>query len=312
MDSRVGDIRRASRVLVRELGLLKPTLAATSLSASGVHALIEIRAAGSLSAQALADRLLLEKSSVSRLVAKLTAAGLLQSQDDASDARIKPLTLTSAGVACLAEIDRFADDQVRNALCHLKPTHISSVADGLSAYADALRAARLGSNLSNTAWAIEAGYRPGLVGECIALQAQHYAVASGFGVAFEAKIAGNMADFIGRLDSPKSQLWHARTPDRLLGCIAIDGEDLGENCAHLRWFIVDEAARGTGLGRALLARALDFCARHGFGQVVLWTFEGLDDARRLYEQNGFVLVEEQPGTQWGAEVVEQKFVLALH
>jgi hypothetical protein len=28
----------------------------------------------------------------------------------------------------------------------------------------------------------------------------------------------------------------------------------------------------------------------------------------LYEQNGFVLVEEQPGHQWGTEVMEQRFV----
>ncbi len=42
--------------------------------------------------------------------------------------------------------------------------------------------------------------------------------------------------------------------------------------------------------------------------VHLWTFRGLDAARRLYEANGFALVEEQPGRQWGEEVIEQRFV----
>ena len=38
---------------------------------------------------------------------------------------------------------------------------------------------------------------------------------------------------------------------------------------------------------------------------------GLDAARKLYEQHGFVLMEEYPGDQWGKQVLEQKFVRPL-
>ena len=44
-----------------------------------------------------------------------------------------------------------------------------------------------------------------------------------------------------------------------------------------------------------------------FRSVQLWTFQGLDAARRLYESYGFQLEEEWPGAQWGKEVVEQRF-----
>jgi hypothetical protein len=40
----------------------------------------------------------------------------------------------------------------------------------------------------------------------------------------------------------------------------------------------------------------------------LWTFDGLNAARRLYEQSGFILTESYRGAQWGREVTEQKFV----
>jgi hypothetical protein len=56
---------------------------------------------------------------------------------------------------------------------------------------------------------------------------------------------------------------------------------------------------------------VSFCQDKKFTRVYLWTFEGLDAARHLYEKYGFKLVEEYEGTQWGTTVVEQKFELNL-
>ncbi len=96
--------------------------------------------------------------------------------------------------------------------------------------------------------------------------------------------------------------------ERIVGMVAIDGEDLGPGIAHLRWFIVDDGVRGQGVGRELLDAAVRFSDRQGCGQIQLWTFRGLDAARRLYEAQGFELVEERPGRQWGPEVMEQHFL----
>jgi GNAT superfamily N-acetyltransferase len=130
----------------------------------------------------------------------------------------------------------------------------------------------------------------------------------GFGRFFESKIAAGLAEFSSRMDEPSNGLWVALRGGEIVGAVAIDGQDLAPDAAHLRWFIVGEGLRGSGTGRALLAEALRFCDQQGFPQTHLWTFRGLDAARRLYEQNEFLLVEEMPGTQWGGEVIEQKFV----
>ncbi|WP_338325532.1 GNAT family N-acetyltransferase [Muricoccus nepalensis] len=116
-----------------------------------------------------------------------------------------------------------------------------------------------------------------------------------------------MGEFADRLDHPPNGFWAARRGGRVVGTVAIDGEDLGEGIAHLRWFIVEEGERGSGLGRRLLGEALRFCDAGGFAATRLWTFRGLDAARRLYEGAGFRLVEERPGRQWGEEVMEQLF-----
>jgi GNAT superfamily N-acetyltransferase len=91
------------------------------------------------------------------------------------------------------------------------------------------------------------------------------------------------------------------------GAIAIDGARAGHEGAHLRWFITSDKARGTGVGNALLATAMEFCRSQAYERVHLWTFEGLGAARHLYEKFGFRLVHQQPGRQWGTEVNEQRF-----
>ncbi len=77
----------------------------------------------------------------------------------------------------------------------------------------------------------------------------------------------------------------------------------------VRMFIVSDRLRGKGAGRLLLQKAVEFCKEKEFKRVFLWTFEGLDAARHLYEDVGFKMVKEQSGTQWGVEVNEQLFEL---
>jgi len=91
--------------------------------------------------------------------------------------------------------------------------------------------------------------------------------------------------------------------------VALDsGFDEG---ARLRWFIVEPAWHGRGLGRKLLSQCLDFARQAGHRKVFLWTFAGLDAARRLYEAEGFTLAEEHRVDQWGNQIIEQKFELHL-
>lgn len=155
---------------------------------------------------------------------------------------------------------------------------------------------------------IEPGYRPGVIGHCVAMHAHYYARTVGFGHFFEAKVAAGLSEFVGRLDKPINEVWMAIEGHRIVGTIAIDGEDLGSNAAHLRWFIVDDGLRGSGVGRRLLSEAISFCDRQGFSEVQLWTFQGLDAAQKLYEAFEFQLAEERPGSQWGEEVIEQRFL----
>lgn len=298
----VDAIRSASRRLVRELGFMGGDFAGTDLSPSAVHALIEIEAGG-VTARDLAARLHLEKSSVSRMLRKLIEAGDLAEQP-AEDRRARILTLTAAGRQRVAAIHAFARAQVCEALSRLQPGQERTVLDGLRLYASTLAA----PPETRPPVRIAEGYRPGLIARITQMHVLHYARNFGFGQRFETVVAGGLAGFCDRLDRPGNAIWAALHGEEIVGSVAIDGEDMGENLAHLRWFITDDAIRGTGAGRRLLAAALAFVDARNFEATHLWTFSGLSAARHLYDAHGFVLAEERPGRRWGKEVLEQRFV----
>jgi RimJ/RimL family protein N-acetyltransferase len=56
---------------------------------------------------------------------------------------------------------------------------------------------------------------------------------------------------------------------------------------------------------------IDFATENGYKRIILWTVSLLEDARRVYERNGFALEEELVSNIWGKELVEQKFVKRL-
>ncbi|WP_455809128.1 bifunctional helix-turn-helix transcriptional regulator/GNAT family N-acetyltransferase [Pseudomonas koreensis] len=304
----VDSIREASRRIVRLLGFMQSTLASTQYPPSAVHSILEIGKHGDLTAAQLSEILGLEKSSVSRMVRKLVDAGELEETSSHDDGRIKLLSLTKQGRSTLEAITRFGRKQVVTALEHLLDKERDAVNEGLTTYARALEANLAGQPTTLVdSVEIRSGYIPGVVGRVAEMHATFYARHSGFGQFFESQVATGVAEFVSRLTSPRNGLWAAVHQGTIVGSVAIDGEDLGGNIAHLRWFIVADGLRGAGVGKILLREAVAFCEQQNFEVIRLWTFKGLDAARRLYEEAGFFLAEEYLGEQWGSPIVEQRF-----
>lgn len=158
---------------------------------------------------------------------------------------------------------------------------------------------------------IAKGYIPGSIGRVAELHGTFYHMNWGFGLFFEAKVATELSEFLKRYDESRDGFWTALVDGRVEGSITIDGIHAESEGAHLRWFIMSDALRGKGAGNRLIDTALNFCRNRRYHTIYLWTFEGLDAARHLYEKNGFRLVKEQYGTQWGTEVNEQQFECRL-
>ena len=158
-------------------------------------------------------------------------------------------------------------------------------------------------------------YVPGTLGRVTEMQAIYYAEVWGLPFYFEAKAAVEMADFFEKFDPARDGMWLARHNGQTVGAIFIDGSDASGQGARLRWFMVDPAYHGRGLGRRLMDEAMDFCTRMGFPKVYLTTFKGLDAARHLYDKAGFQIVHEEEGTHltgWAITELRMEVVLAEH
>ena len=156
---------------------------------------------------------------------------------------------------------------------------------------------------------IETGYIPGSIGRIAELHGTYYHDHWGFGLYFEAKVAIELSEFLQRYDKSSSGIWIAAMNGRVEGSVVIDGIHAENEGAHLRWFIISDAARGKGFGKLLITTAIDFCRTKNYRKIYLWTFEGLDAARQLYETYGFILKEQLVGDQWGTPVTEQRYEL---
>ena len=102
-----------------------------------------------------------------------------------------------------------------------------------------------------------------------------------FGFESDAKLDGD-------LDDPAATyaaLWVAVEDGTVVGSAAL--RDLGDGAVELKRMYLRPDQRGLGLGKRLLALALEWARDHGMSVVRLDTSERMVAAQRLYEAHGF-------------------------
>lgn len=118
-----------------------------------------------------------------------------------------------------------------------------------------------------------------------------------------ARFGGAFPDYVGEtvreagLGQPghASRVWFAERGPETLGCAAmIDRGGRGQ----LRWVVLVPKARGLGIGKALLAAAIDHATAQGWPEVFLETTDGLETSMSLYLANGFTVTSDEEADLW--------------
>ena len=144
--------------------------------------------------------------------------------------------------------------------------------------------------------------RAGDVGLAISRQADIYAREYGWDASFEALLCEIGGRFLTQFDPVCEAGLVAERDGAALGMAFVArGAQAGE--AKLRMVYVENAARGAGVGTALVRAALAFARGAGYRRMTLWTNDVLAPARRLYEREGFALVRSEPHRSFGVDLV---------
>jgi len=123
---------------------------------------------------------------------------------------------------------------------------------------------------------------------------------------FEANVGGvraDLADVERGYGRERAGFWVAVLDGAVVGTVAVRPKE-GATC-ELKRLYVARAARGHGVGHALYAHAEAFARGAGYERIWLDSSRRFTEARRLYERNGFVLVEELDN-DWCDNVYEKK------
>lgn len=137
--------------------------------------------------------------------------------------------------------------------------------------------------------------RCGDLGRIVTLHGECYEPLPGFGLRFEAFVARTIAEFVLDNES-RGRVWLAERDGGLVGCTAIALRD--HKTAQLRWVLVDPSARGIGLGRRLVEKALEYCREERCVDVFLESTDGLPESQALYDGLGFELTFNKEAELW--------------
>jgi DNA-binding MarR family transcriptional regulator/GNAT superfamily N-acetyltransferase len=296
-------LRSFNRFYTRVLGLFHPRILGGGQTLVEARVLFEVRREPGLSSADLGRMLDLDRGHLSRVVNRLVRQGLVRKPERHAGRRGIPLTLTDEGARVIESLEARSSAQAAELLAPLD-------AAGRGRLARALAEVRslLGGAGGARAGVVIRGARPGDMGRVIERHAALYGESHGFDADFEKYVLLGMADWL-RSGDGGGALWVAEAGGVFLGSVAV--VRAGDGRAQLRWLLVEPEARGRGVGRLLVERAVSFARGKGYAELFLWTLDFLAPAKALYRSVGFVLAESVPGVMGGKPCVEERWAMAL-
>jgi DNA-binding MarR family transcriptional regulator/GNAT superfamily N-acetyltransferase len=303
-EERVAAVRRFNRFYTRQIGVLQEGLLRSAFSLTQVRVLYELAQRGQATATELGRDLGLDGGYLSRLLAGFQAKGLLDRVASGDDARQSLLRLTRKGRATFATLDARSDRDVASLLERLREPEQRRLVGAMSAIEGLL-----GPRAEPRAPYLLRPHRPGDMGWVVHRHGVVYAEEYGWDEGFEGLVARIVADFAKGHDPRRERCWIAERDGENVGSVFLVQRSPG--VAQLRLLLVEPSARGLGIGGRLVQECVELARRARYRKIMLWTNDGLDAARHLYERAGFRLVKEEPHQSFGEGLVGQTWELDL-
>lgn len=302
--ARISAIRHFNRFYTRQIGLLNVGLHQTPYGLTDARLLYEIAKHADITAGDLGKRLDLDKGQLSRALNGLKRRHLVIARQSPTDKRRQHLALTDAGHAAFAQLDAAARNDVGARLERLGPGEQERLVAAMRVVETIL-----GAEPAAPSPIVLRGHQPGDLGWVVERHAAFYCAGLGWDQTFEGLVATIVAHYIEHFDPARERAWFAERDGERLGCVFLVKKT--ETVAQLRMLLVEEHARGLGLGRQLVDACIAFAREAGYEAITLWTNHDLDAARHIYAATGFVHTDTDTHVAYGTTFVSETWNLDL-
>lgn len=269
----ISTLRRFNRTYTQRVGALEESFLGTGRPLAASRVLFEIGTAGGCTVRHLRDLLGLDSGQLARLLRALETDGLVRTEPDADDRRVRVARLTPAGSVAYDDLERRSEDRAVALVAPLTDRQQGRLAEALRTADLLVRAAtvRLVEVAAHDPRAQEATRR--YVAE----------LDRRFPDGFDPGPSG---------EEPETVALVATSDAQVIAHGALRPvPEVGTDVAEVKRMWVDAGWRGAGLGARMLRRLEDVAWSRGFARVVLDTNGALGEAIALYERSGYTRIE---------------------
>jgi DNA-binding MarR family transcriptional regulator/GNAT superfamily N-acetyltransferase len=303
-EQRIAGVRRFTRFYTRQIGVLREGLHASDFSLAQARVLYELANRAAPTAAEIARDLGLDAGYLSRILRGFTQRGFLTRTRSQQDGRQAHLSLTPAGRAAFAPLDRGSHDEVAAMLAPLSAGAQARLIEAMGTIEHLL-----GERAREAPPCLLRAHQPGDMGWVVSRHGALYAQEYQWNMEFEALVAEIVAAFIKNFDARRERCWIAEIDGAPVGSVFLVKQS--DAVAKLRLLLVEPQARGLGIGARLVSECIRFARQSGYRTITLWTNDVLVAARRIYQAAGFRLVQEEKHHSFGHDLVGQNWELGL-
>ena len=264
--------------------------------------LFEIANREQAAASDFSHKLGLDPGYLSRILSGLERRALIEKAPSETDARRRILSLTAEGWEEFSVLDDRSREEIAELLGELSE-------EGQRRLLEAMRTIENVFDKRFPEPFFVRNHEPGDIGWVVQRHGELYFREYGWDERFEALVARIVADFVEDYDPARERCWIAEMDGEKVGCVFCVKES--DKAAKLRLLLVEPEARGLGLGGRLVDECIRFARSRGYETLTLWTNSVLDAARRIYEERGFLLVEQEEHHSFGRDLIGQNWELEL-
>lgn len=273
----IAAVRRFNRAVTQRVGALNDEYLSRDRSLGLSRLLWEVEPDGS-EVRVLRSRLGLDSGYLSRQLRRLESDGLVTTNPDSGDGRVRKACLTQTGVVERAVLDRASDELAKSILDPLTDGQRGRLVAAMAEVERLLLASQVRIEITDPR-APDARY---------CLRSYFEELGRRFDTGFDPVQSISASD--EEMTLPNGLILVASAQGLPVGCGALKLHTK-DRIGEVKRMWTSPGARGLRLGRRILDRLVDEATVRGIRTLRLETNRTLVEARRLYETAGFVEVE---------------------